>query len=216
METLTLERSVIRGIVLGKSIICNVRTSPAGLCLPAGSYVLRPPQDNPIYGKVMLIELLAETPTPAAIKISEQIPAPAHNIFKMTAFDHLRAPSAPEYTMPSAIKLTAPSALKLTAPAAPANAPSRADAPAIKFDAPAIKFDAPAMKFDAPAIKFDNPAMGWDTAPAIKFDPAARGPVPSVPLSDRSIPGNSLIVSAGFGDLVDVVQRAGPIKLVVV
>jgi hypothetical protein len=102
------------------------------------------------------------------------------------------------------LKITDPAAVKVTAAAS------------IRTITPPAPADAPAIKIDAPAIKFDSPASARDTAPAIKFDSAVSGQMPSVPLSDRSIPGNSLIVSAGFGDLVDVVQRAGAIKLVVV
>ena len=53
-------------------------------------------------------------------------------------------------------------------------------------------------------------------APAIKFDTAAGQVNQPVVISERGIAGNSFQASAGFGDLIDAVQRAGAVKLVVV
>jgi hypothetical protein len=234
METLTLQRSTIRGVVLGTGVFCTLRGSPPGLRLAAGDYLLRPPQNSPVYGLVMLIEPLTPA-TEAAIN------------------NNLRAPSAVKFTNPAAVKFTDPFAskqdnplaVKFTSPfagkqEAPMTVKFRPAAPTIKFDtaaAPAVKFDtaaSPASKMDtaaAPAVKFDtaaSPASKMDTAaapaikfdsaaaPAVKFDTAAGQVTQLVVISERGIAGNSFQATAGFGDLVDVVQRAGAVKLVVV
>ena len=112
---------------------------------------------------------------------------------------------------------------KMDAPAIKADAPAiKFDAPAAKFDAPAAKFDAPAAKFDAPAAKFDAPAAKFD-APAAKFDAAAvkadfvpgQGMTARVIIAVRPIGQNSLVAQAGFSDLVDAVQQAGGVTLIV-
>ena len=78
METLTLVQSMIRGSVAGKMVNCTVRSSPAGLTLPAGQYFLRPAANNPVYGLVMSIEPMrpggqepsAWKTTPAGLKMT--------------------------------------------------------------------------------------------------------------------------------------------------
>jgi hypothetical protein len=192
METLTLEQSVLRGTVLGKPIMCTVSTSPPGLKLPPGSYLLRPPQNNPVYGPVMAIE----------------------NVAGDTGDEALKTPAA--YTPSGAlVKVPPASRAKRAPPAVKADAPSiKFDAPAIKFDAPAIKFDAAAAKIDVAAIKFDSPAAKFD-APASGWDVFPGRQRPWVPISDRMTGGNCVIVTAGYGDLVEVVQRAGAVRLVV-
>ena len=52
--------------------------------------------------------------------------------------------------------------------------------------------------------------------PAIKFDTAAGQVTQPVVISERNIAGNCLIATVGFGDLVEVVQRAGVVRLMVV
>ena len=56
MDTLTLSQSTIRGFVTGKAVNCTVHSSPAGLKLAAGRYLLSPAENNPVYGLVMSIE----------------------------------------------------------------------------------------------------------------------------------------------------------------
>jgi hypothetical protein len=56
MDTLTLSHSTLRGFVTGKAVNCTVRSSPAGLKLAAGRYLLCPAENNPVYGLVMSIE----------------------------------------------------------------------------------------------------------------------------------------------------------------
>jgi len=145
METLTLAQSTIRGFVAGKMVNCAVRSSPAGLTLPAGQYLLRPAANNPVYGLVMSIE-----------------------------------PMRPGGQGPSSVKMT-PAALKMT-PAA-------------------VKMTPAGLKM-APASKVDSPAAGFQPSGAIV-------------ISDRAIAGNCLVVTLGFGDLVDAVQRAGGVTLIV-
>jgi hypothetical protein len=152
METLTLVRSMIRGSVAGKMVNCTVRSSPAGLTLPAGQYLLRPAADNPVYGLVMSIE-----------------------------------PMRPGGQELSSWKTT-PTALKMT----PAG---------LKMDPAGLKM-APASKVEPPAAKFDSPAAGFQRSGAIV-------------ISDRPIAGNSLVVTSGFGDLVEAVQRAGGVTLII-
>jgi hypothetical protein len=70
MDTLTLSHSTIRGFVRGKAISCTVRSSPAGLKLAAGRYLLRPAENNPVYGLVISIEPMpSQGPGPAAVKL---------------------------------------------------------------------------------------------------------------------------------------------------
>jgi hypothetical protein len=134
MERLTLHQSTIHGAIQGKPVMATVRTSPPGLLLPAGQYVLRPPVDNPVYGLVMAIE-----PVPAASAVSRSA---------VTFRGDPQTPTAHKSYTPSAHKFEPPSTHKVGAPAA------------IKLDSPAIKFDSPAIKFDSPAIKFDTRAGG--------------------------------------------------------
>lgn len=249
METLTLQQSTIRGVVLGKAVFCTLRSSPAGLQLAAGNYLLRPAQNNPVYGLVMPIEPIPDTlPLEhVAIKYGKVDPPQARNDPRASAVK-FTDPAAIKFTDPAAIKFTDPAAVKFTDPSAVKFTPAPQAAPAVKFDtaaAPAVKFDTaapPAVKFDrpaAPAVKFDSaaapavkndfaPAIKNDaaaavatlglphSAPAIKFDTAAGQVNQPVMLSDRSIAGNSFQATAGFGDLVEVVQRAGIVKLVVI
>ena len=203
METLTLhQQSTIRGVVLGKAVFCTLRGSPPGLRLAAGDYLLRPAQNSPVYGLVMPIEPLARvTEGTTAVKFAN--------------------PSAVKFSSdPSAVKFSDPSAIKFRPPTAPAIKFDTAAAPAIKFDtaaAPAIKFDTAA----APAVKFDTAAaiatLGLpQSAPAVKFDTVSGQANQPVVISERRIAGNSVQATAGFGDLVDAVLRAGAVKLVVV
>jgi hypothetical protein len=70
MNTLTLSHSTIRGFVTGKAISCTVRSSPAGLKLATGRYLLRPAENNPVYGLVISIEPMpSQGPGPAAVKL---------------------------------------------------------------------------------------------------------------------------------------------------
>ena len=259
METLTLQQSTIRGTVLGKAVFCTLRGSPAGLQLAAGSYLLQPPQNNPVYGLVMVIEPLtraAEAATsafdsfrkaqatapgkialgppanPSAVKLTE----PAAHKATDPAAVKFTSPSAVKMTDPSAVKFTDPSAVKMTDPAAIKFADPAAvkftDPSAVKYSEPsAVKYSEPsAVKFTgAAAHKFTDPStvkygpaaavatLGLPQgAPAIKFDTAAGQVNQPIVISERSIAGNSFQATAGFGDLVEVVQRAGAVKLVVV
>ena len=246
METLTLQQSTIRGVVLGKAVFCALRGSPAGLKLAAGNYLLKPAQNNPVYGLVMAIEPLpAGVSTDAvAVMYGKLDPPPARSDLGASAVKFTEPaahkatdpaalkftdPSAVKFTDPSAVKFSDPAAVKFTDPSTVKFTPPAQTAPAVKVDvaaAPAVKFDtaaAPAIKFDtaaAPAVKFDAAAavatLGLPhSAPAIKFDTAAGQVNQPVMISGRSIAGNSFQATAGFGDLVDVVQRAGAVKLVV-
>jgi hypothetical protein len=159
METLTLAQSTIRGFVAGKMVNCAVRSSPAGLTLPAGQYLLRPAADNPVYGLVMSIE-----------------------------------PMRPGGQGPASVKLT-PAGLKVT-PAAVKMTPA-----AVKMAPAAVKMTPAGLKM-APASKVDSPAA-WVQQPG------------AIVISGRAIAGNSLVVTLGFGDLVDAVQRAGGVALIV-
>ena len=251
METLTLQQSTIRGTVLGKAVFCTLRGSPAGLQLAAGSYLLQPPQNNPVYGLVMVIEPLtraAEAATsafdsfrkaqatapgkialgppanPSAVKLTE----PAAHKATDPAAVKFTSPSAVKMTDPSAVKFTDPSAVKMTDPAAIKFADPAAvkltDPSAVKYSEPsAVKFTgAAAHKFTDPSTVKYGPAAAVATlglpqgAPAIKFDTAAGQVNQPIVISERSIAGNSFQATAGFGDLVEVVQRAGAVKLVVV
>ena len=242
METLTLQQSTIRGVVLGKAVFCTLRGSPAGLQLAAGNYLLRPAQNNPVYGLVMAVEPLPDrVPTdsiaisygkvehtaapgkvdvtppanPSAVKFTEPT---AHKATDPTAIK-FADPSAIKFTDPAAVKFTDPSAVKFTEP----TAHKATDPTAIKFTSPsAVKFADPStVKFVDPSTLKFGPAAAVATlvppnAPAIKFDTAAGQVNQPVVISDRSIAGNAFQATAGFGDLVDVVQRAGAVRLVVV
>jgi len=274
METLTLQQSTIRGVVLGKAVFCTLRGSPAGLQLAAGNYLLRPAQNNPVYGLVMAVEPLPDrVPTdsiaisygkvehtaapgkvdvtppanPSAVKFTEPTahkatdPAavkftdpsaikftdPAAVKFADPAAVKFTEPTAHKATDPTAIKFTDPSAIKFTDPAAvkftEPTAHKATDPTAIKFTSPsAVKFaDPSAVKFVDPSTLKFGPAAAVATlvpphAPAIKFDTAAGQVNQPVVIGERSIAGNAFQATAGFGDLVEVVQRAGAVKLVVV
>jgi len=267
METLTLQQSTIRGTVLGKAVFCTLRGSPAGLQLAAGSYLLQSPQNNPVYGLVMVIEPLtraAEAATsafdsfrkaqatapgkialgppanPSAVKFTEpaahKATDPAAVKFTNPSAVKMTDPSAVKFTDPSGVKMTDPSAVKFTDP----SAVKYSDPSAVKYSEPsAVKYSEPsAVKYSEPsAVKFTGaaahkftdpstvkygPAAAVATlglpqgAPAIKFDTAAGQVNQPVVISERSIAGNSFQATAGFSDLVEVVQRAGAVKLVVV
>jgi ribosomal protein L32E len=275
METLTLQQSTIRGTVLGKAVFCTLRGSPAGLQLAAGSYLLQPPQNNPVYGLVMVIEPLtraAEAATsafdsfrkaqatapgkialgppanPSAVKLTEpaahKATDPAAVKFTSPSAVKMTDPSAVKFTDPSGVKMTDPSAVKFTDPSAvkysDPSAVKFTDPSAVKYSEPsAVKYSEPsAVKYSEPsAVKFTGaaahkftdpstvkygPAAAVATlglpqgAPAIKFDTAAGQVNQPVVISERSIAGNSFQATAGFSDLVEVVQRAGAVKLVVV
>jgi hypothetical protein len=216
METLTLDGSVIRGMVQGKPILCTFLTSPPGLRLPAGSFMLRAPYNNPVYGTVMSVEPYSDTAALSALGEAQGGPDPAAVKFR-AASDPVGGKATPGLD-PAGVKIAPgpdPAALKVNPGAftrAPAGVKDRPGAydmtpPAIKADVAALK-DAPAIKFDAPAIKFDSPS-------AIKE--ANVGPYTTAPvtIADRAIAGNCLVVTAGFADLVEAVGRAGVIRLVV-
>ena len=114
MEKLTLRQSTIVGTVQGKRVMATVRASQPGLLLPAGQYVLHPPVDNPVYGRVMPIEPVRTPGAPSAHKLQPQT-----------------------QTRAAAVKVDSP-AIKFDSPAI------KFDSPAIKFDSPAIKFDSAA------------------------------------------------------------------------
>ena len=251
METLTLQQSTIRGTVLGKAVFCTLRGSPAGLQLAAGSYLLQSPQNNPVYGLVMVIEPLtraAEAATsafdsfrkaqatapgkialgppanPSAVKFTEpaahKATDPAAVKFTNPSAVKMTDPSAVKFTDPSGVKMTDPSAVKFTDP----SAVKYSEPSAVKYSEPsAVKFTgAAAHKFTDPSTVKYGPAAAVATlglpqgAPAIKFDTAAGQVNQPVVISERSIAGNSFQATAGFSDLVEVVQRAGAVKLVVV
>ena len=242
METLTLQQSTIRGVVLGKAVFCTLRGSPAGLQLAAGNYLLRPAQNNPVYGLVMAVEPLPDRVPTDSIAISygkvEHTAAPGKvdvtppanpSAVKFTEPTAHKAtdPAAVKFTDPSAIKFTDPAAVKFADPAAvkftEPTAHKATDPTAIKFTNPsAVKFaDPSAVKFVDPSTLKFGPAAAVATlvpphAPAIKFDTAAGQVNQPVVIGERSIAGNAFQATAGFGDLVEVVQRAGAVKLVVV
>jgi len=283
METLTLQQSTIRGTVLGKAVFCTLRGSPAGLQLAAGSYLLQSPQNNPVYGLVMVIEPLtraAEAATsafdsfrkaqatapgkialgppanPSAVKFTEpaahKATDPAAVKFTNPSAVKMTDPSAVKFTDPSGVKMTDPSAVKFTDPSAvkysDPSAVKFTDPSAVKYSEPsAVKYSEPsAVKYSEPsAVKYSEPSAVKFTgaaahkftdpstvkygpaaavatlglpqgAPAIKFDTAAGQVNQPVVISERSIAGNSFQATAGFSDLVEVVQRAGAVKLVVV
>lgn len=56
MDTLTLDGTTIRGVVNGRKINCVISSSPAGLTLPRGQYVLRAEEKNAVYGQLLSIE----------------------------------------------------------------------------------------------------------------------------------------------------------------
>jgi hypothetical protein len=67
----------------------------------------------------------------------------------------------------------------------------------------------------APTAMNYTPVEHKVAAPAIKFD-SARQQAPSIVISEHAMAGgNCFVATAGFADLVDVVQRAGGITLVV-
>jgi hypothetical protein len=197
MDTVTLVESMMRGFVAGKMIHCTVRSSPAGLKLPAGQYLLRPAVDNPVYGRVMSIEpMWAGGLGPSAVKYGAQ----TYEYWKLSAHRGI----------PDASKVDAPAGLKM-APASKVDAPAGLKmAPASKVDAPAALKMAPAGLKMAPASKVDSPG-----APSAfhKSPPAMREG--AIVVSDRFIAGNCLVVTSGFGDLVDALQRAGGVALIV-
>ena len=241
MESLRLDGTTIRGMVKGRAVNCIVRSVPDGLVLPPGQYVLRVGENNPIYGLFLSVEAAiapgvapavsydkfrpsAMKDSPAAVATLVPTTADYATVWKLPP--HKIAPAA-KFDTP-AVKIEAPAA-KFDAPAAKFDAPaSKFDAPAVKvapaskFDAPAVKvapaskIDAPAAKFDAPAAKFDAPASKAVDAPAIKLDfVPGQGMTARVIIAVRPIGQNSLIAQAGFSDLVDVVQQAGSVTLIV-
>jgi hypothetical protein len=228
MESLRLDGTTIRGTVKGRQINCIVRSVPDGLVLPRGQYLLRVGENNPIYGLFLAVEAAGGPAAASAHKLTghwgvKDTPAAVATL----------VPTKPAYSaiikeVPGAHKI-APVAHKVAAgahkiaPAAKFDAPAvKFDAPAAKFDAPAVKIEAPAAKFDAPAAKFDAPAIKFD-APAAKFDAAAvkadfvpgQGMTARVIIAVRPIGQNSLVAQAGFSDLVDAVQQAGGVTLIV-
>ena len=148
MDTLTLSHSTIRGFVTAKAISCTVRSSPAGLQLAAGRYLLRPAENNPVYGLVMSIEPMpSQGPGPAAVKLP--------TMPKVVPSGTLARPGGPG---PAAIKM---------------------------------------------------PAM-----PKVVASEGREGGA-AIVISGRAIAGNCLVVTTGFEDLVDAVQHAGGVTLIV-
>ncbi len=64
MDTVTLTGTTIRGSVKGRTINCAVRSSPAGLRLPPGQYVMTAEQNNAVYGPVVSIQGSSSSPGP--------------------------------------------------------------------------------------------------------------------------------------------------------
>lgn len=188
METLALSGSTIRGTVKGKLVNCSVKTSPVGLKLPPGRYVLRASAANPVYGTVLSIESLSSGDAGGAAAIATLLPP---------GVNHPSTPTAIKFAPPAA-----PSAQKVT-PAGLKVAPgAHKIAPSTIKDAPAVKADfAPSMKFDSPSMKFDGPAAGRSGQRVL--------------ISSRSIGEDSFVAVSGFSDLLDAVQRAGEVTLVV-
>ena len=245
MESLRLDGTTIRGLVKGRPVNCIVRSVPDGLVLPRGQYLLRVGENNPIYGLFLAVEATAAPGSAAAINYMKMAPSalkdspaaaiatlvPAKPAYGAILKEVPGAPAAVKYAPAS--KVDAPAALKY-APAGEKYAPAAVKyAPAAKFDAPAAKFDAPAYKADgAPAAKFDAPAYKADGAPSAMFDAAAsakfdgapsakfdfvagQGMTARVIIAIRPIGQNALVAQAGFSDLVDAVQQAGGVTLIV-
>ena len=106
---------------------------------------------------------------------------------------------------------TAPAALKHSPAAVATLVPTTKPAySAILKEVPGFKSvsfrDVASSKVDAPASKVD--------APAIKYVPG-QGMVARVIIAIRPIGQNCLVAQAGFSDLVDVVQQAGGVGLIV-
>jgi hypothetical protein len=201
MDTVTLVQSTIRGSVAGKMINCAVHTAPAGLKLPAGRYFLYPAETNPVYGPVMSLEPIPPGGSAPAAHKATVVGTEKTMVYLKTPAIKI-APDAP-----SSVKSPPPAGVKM--------------APAIKFDAPAIdKWKAPASKGYAPAIKFDAPSAkaevpgGESDAPSSPKDSANRG-FGTIVVASRAIAGNCLVITSGFADLIDAVQRAGGITLIV-
>jgi hypothetical protein len=178
MDTITLTGTTLRGSVDGRTINCSVKSSPAGLRLPPGQYILKAAPNNPVYGPAVSIEGGA----PAAGQAS--------------AVAALVAPGAPVshyYKTPQG-----------------AGSPG-----AIKFGPAGIK-DAPTGKVDAPAGKFFEPPAGkFFDAPASPRDAAGGRPAQRVLIGSRAVGENCFVALAGFSDLLDAVQRAGAVALIV-
>ena len=201
MESLRLEGPTIRGVVQGRPVNCIVRSVPDGLALPSGQYLLRVGENNPIYGVFLAVEAAAPGQMSVAGHIVKQPPSALKDSPAAVA---TLVPAKPAY---SAILKEVPG-VKL----APTSAKQ---VPSAKFDAPAAKFDAPAAKFDAPAVKVEPPAAKFDAA-AIKFDfVPGQGMTARVIIAVRPIGQNCLVAQAGFSDLVDIVQQAGGVSLIV-
>jgi hypothetical protein len=201
METLTLRQSTIHGSVLGKPIMCTLRGSPSAPQLPVGNYLLLPAVQSPVYGMVMSIQPLGAAGDPAMKSPSQ--------------YD-LRPAARAADTSPGAVKYSL-TALKLSDNVPLPDGVAMYTDSRIKFTDPAaIKFAPAQHKTPAHGI-FKTVAQGIykTVAPAIKFDSASQM-ASSVVISERPIAGgNGFIASAGFADLVDVVQRAGGVRLTV-
>jgi hypothetical protein len=216
METLTLIHSMIRGSVAGKMLNCSVRSSPEGLKLPAGQYVLRPAARNPVYGMVISIE--PTQPGGLGPTAGKQVP-----VTETLTLHYSKMGISPPASKVDAPAIPKMAGAKIEAPASKVDAPAGLKpAPAIihlktpsgaKVGAPASKVDAPTAlkwagaKIETPASKVDAPSSAWDVTPAVRAG--------AIVLSDRAIAANCLVVTAGFGDLVDALQRAGTVTLVV-
>jgi hypothetical protein len=185
MDTVTLSGSTIRGSVKGRTINCSVKTSPVGLKLPAGTYLLKSSSDNPVYGATVSIQATAgSVQSPAAV--ATLLP-PGSSVAGRAA-----APAAVKFApgTPATHKDAPPTAHKIAPPATHAIAAATAHklAPAGKV-------------IDAPASPRD-PASGLVQAQRVL-------------ISDRAIGENCFVALAGFSDLIDAVKQAGEVTLVV-
>jgi hypothetical protein len=166
------------------------------LRLPPGQYVLKIAPSNPVYGPTVSIEGAgpsAGSTSPTAVA-TLAVPGAAGG-FKFTP-----GASGPKLP-PSAMKIspgpsTAPASVhygKLDPPGAPV--------------AHHYKVTPPSGHKDAPSGKQDAPSWKWDGAPGLSTD--------RVLISSRAIGENCFVAIAGFADLMDAVQRAGAVALVV-
>jgi hypothetical protein len=212
MESLRLDGTTIRGLVKGRPVNCIVRSVPDGLVLPPGQYVLRVGENNPIYGLFLAVEAAGAPGAAASALKWTPDTAPGALKHSPAAVATLVPTTKPAY---SAIIKEVPGG-KLAATALKYVPAAKFDAPAAKFDAPAAKFDAPASRVGAPASKVDAPATKAVDAPAPKVEYVpGRGMTARVIIAIRPIGQNCLVAQAGFSDLVDAVQQAGGVTLIV-
>jgi hypothetical protein len=194
MESVTLSGTTIRGSVKGRTINCALRTSPAGLKLPPGTYLLKPAENNPVYGLVMAIETAGPT-GPVAPSYSKM---PAGSPAAVATLVPPGAASAHFKDTPAAGAMAGSPIMHKVQPGGPAGH---------KVTPAAHKVAALAHK-DAPAGKV--------AAPASPRDPAANlGQQQRVLISGQAIGENCFVAMAGFADLMAAVNSAGGVTLVV-